>query len=403
MPISRDVAQYPIVYFGSSSGGRCALGWGAHTTVGNECKASGIKKALIVSTGLRGTGIVDEIKGILNYHGVATEVFDKVTSNPKDHEVMAGYKAFKEADCDGVVSVGGGSSHDCGKAIRAVFAYDGMNVNEFSSLPPTGPRRPVAIPQITVNTTSGTGAQATSTAAVTDTKNRIKGGGLFRYPGLNSVIALDDPLLIRMQPQNIAAQTGIDTFCHAYELYVSRIPSEVSTALAYRAIKLVAENLREFAWNRGNNVACEKMVWATALSGSLGLGSGSGAAGIVHGIGHGLSAVCNIHHGLANAVLTIPMERYNQNVCPDRFAEMAEAMGVDTRGMTKMQAADKWFEETERLLSDLNIQTGNLNKQFGLEKKDCAHIIKTHYRAPGMGNPRDYSYEEAVQLLESLL
>jgi alcohol dehydrogenase class IV len=400
--INKDIAQFPIVYFGSSWAGRCGIGWGAHTTIGNECKAAGITKALIVSTGLRGTGIVDEIQGIIKHHGVSTEVFTKVTSNPKDHEVMAGYEVFKAAQCDGVVSVGGGSSHDCGKAIRVVATNNGTEVTKFND--PATERKPVTMPQIAVNTTSGTGAQATAVAAITDTKRRVKGGGIFRYPGVAPILALDDPLLVRMQPENIAAWTGFDAFAHAFEMYLSRISSHLSTVITREAIKLVFENLREFTYNRGNNVACENMVWATALSGTVGLGSGAGAAGIVHGLGHGLSAVADVHHGRANAVVTVPAERLNQVVYPDKFAEMAEAMGEDTFGLNKMQASEKWFEAVETLLKDLNIQTGNLNSQFGIKKEDCAHIIKNHYGGyMGMGNPRELKYEEILSLLESLI
>ena len=99
------------------------------------------------------------------------------------------------------------------------------------------------------------------------------------------------------------------------------------------------------------------------------------------------------------------MERFNQGVCPDKFAEMAKAMGIDIRNLTRMEASDKWFEEVERLLKDLNIQTGNLNKQFGLTKEDCAHIIKFQYSNDYAkeGNPRDYRYEETLALFSSLL
>jgi alcohol dehydrogenase class IV len=104
-------------------------------------------------------------------------------------------------------------------------------------------------------------------------------------------------------------------------------------------------------------------------------------------------------------VVTLPLERYNQPSCPGKFAEMAAAMGVDTKGMTKMQASDKWFEEIERLLSDLNIRTGHLEEQFGLQRKDIEHIIKWQYEKDFCveGNPRNFVYEDCVKLLEEML
>ena len=161
--ITQNIQQFPIKYGNSSRLGKVAFGWGAHTTVADECKACGIKNALITTTGLKGTGIVDEIKGILNYHGISVQVFDKVTTNPKDYEVEAAYKMFKEAQCDGVVSVGGGSSHDCGKALRIVACNGGAHISDFAVHinPPwmlqMAKYKPVTIPQLSVNTTAGVG------------------------------------------------------------------------------------------------------------------------------------------------------------------------------------------------------------------------------------------------------
>jgi alcohol dehydrogenase class IV len=403
--IDKKVFEFPIHY--TMIIGQIVIGWGAHETVADECKAANIKKALITTTGLKGTGIVDEINQILTTQGISTEIYDKVTSNPKDYEVMEAYKVFKEAECDGVVSVGGGSSHDCGKGVRAVAANDGRSIDDMAvHLDPPWMEtvkqfKPITIPQISVNTTAGTGAESSCAGAIIDTK--IKAKGLMMVPGMAPKIALIDPLLVRLMPQSFAAWTGFDALTHAFESYISRMRSQYNLAIQLRAMKLVAENLREFTYNRMNHVACENMCWAENMS-DIGIGFGGGV-GIVHGLGHGLSVLYGVHHGLANAVITLPLERYNEPTCPDKFAEMAEAMGVDTRGMTKMQAADKWFDEIERLLKDLNIETGNLNKQFGFQKKDVEHAILNQYANDFAreGNPRGFNFEDCRKLLEDLL
>jgi alcohol dehydrogenase class IV len=147
----------------------------------------------------------------------------------------------------------------------------------------------------------------------------------------------------------------------------------------------------------------ESIVWASSCAGSYGLSSGGGQ-GIVHGIGHGISANWGGHHGLINMVVAVPAEKYNLSACPDRFAEMAEAMGVDTRNMSKMQAAEKWIEEVENMLKDLGIQTGNLTKQFGVQKELIPDLIETSVAGVAKrSNPRDYNHDEIVQLYESLL
>ena len=151
-----------------------------------------------------------------------------------------------------------------------------------------------------------------------------------------------------------------------------------------------------------NHVACENMCWAETVAG-IGIGLGAGA-GIVHGCSHQISALTGAHHGLVNAAVTLPLERWNEVACPERFADMARAMGVDTTGLTKMQAADKWFDEIERLLADLNIRTGHLHEQFGLEEKDLDHMATVFMNDfCREGNPRDCTKEETIKLLQGLM
>lgn len=403
--INKQMIQYPLTY--NDRIGGVIVGWGAHQMVADECGKAGIKNALITTTGLKGTGIVDEIVGILNHHGISSTVFDGVSSNPRDTEVHEGYKIFKEAKCDGVVSVGGGSSHDCGKGVRALAANPGVDLSKMAARVDVpwqeemAKFKPISHPQISVNTTTGTGAESTAGAALIDTKINAK---MFcPAPNMAPTCALNDPVLARIMPNNLIAWTGFDAYSHAFESYVCRLSSPLNQGIMIHVIKLIAENLREFALNPSNHVAAENMVWASCAA-AVGLGFGGGV-GIVHGLGHGISCLCDAHHGHANAVITLEMERYNQKCAPEKFGEMARAMGVDTTGMTKMEASDMWFAETERLLDDLEVQTGNLTEQFGLKKEDIPHIVKYQYENDfaRQGNPRDFDFDESVQLLEEQL
>jgi len=404
--INKQRKEFPIIYIDPPK--KVAIGWGAHETVANECKAANIKKALIVTTGLKRTGILDEINGILTHNGLSTAVYDKVSSNPRDFQVMEAYQVFKDAQCDGVVSVGGGSSHDCGKGVRLVAANNGRDINEMQAWidPPWLPEmlklKHVTIPQISVNTTAGTGAESTNVGVVTNTKECYK-FMVPPVPGMAPSIAIIDPLLVRLMPQNYIAWTGFDAFTHAMEGYVNRIPSKHTSALAIQTMKLVCENLREFTYNSMNDKACENMCWAESMAG-VGLCMGAGV-GIIHGCGHVMAAISDGHHGLVNCILALPLERWNQKVCPDKFAEIAsQAMGFDTRGMSPIQASDKFFEELERLLTDLNIKSGHLNEQLGIKESDLQHIAKYYVKDWGReGNPRDSSVEETVELLQSIL
>ena len=120
--------------------------------------------------------------------------------------------------------------------------------------------------------------------------------------------------------------------------------------------------------------------------------------------GHHIPGLTGNRPFLANAVMTLPLERYNEPACPEKFADMASTMGLDIKGMTMMQAADKWFDEIEKLLADLNIKTGHLNEQFGLEKKDLEHIVTSYSKDwCKQGNQREFNYEECIRLLEGML
>jgi alcohol dehydrogenase class IV len=402
--INKQIYEFPIIYTNPIP--KMVLGWGAHETIADECKGVGIKKALIVTSGLKGTGIIDEIKASLEYSGVATDVFDNVSSNPRDYQVMEAYQAFLDSHSDGVVAIGGGSSIDTGKGLRVVAANGGKEVTNFIALidPPwmetMAKLKPCTIPQISVATTSGTGAEVTSWAAVSDTKRKAK--VLVSAPNVHSTVAVIDPLLARSQSRQIAAWTGYDALSHGFEAFVTKVQGPYAYGMLLRAIELVYKNLRDFVFNRMNNVACERMCWASTMGG-IAIGFGAGA-GIVHGIGHQISALKDVHHGHINAVLTLAGERYNQPAAIDKFAAMTRAMGIDTTGMTEWEAADRWFDEIENLLDDLEITPGCLADQFGLEEADLEHIVKIYSNDfCSQGNPRDLNQEEVLALLKRIL
>ncbi len=402
--INKEIYEFPIVYTNPIP--RIALGWGAYQTIGDECKAAGMKKALIVTSGLKGTGVIDEIKGVINYAGVATEIYDKITTNPKDHEIMGAYKTFKEGQCDGVVAVGGGSSIDTGKGVRVVAANGGRDITNFTVFidPPwietLKKMKPCTIPQISVTTTSGTGAEVSSFAALSNTKTKTK--ILVSAPNIHSTLAVIDPLLARLQPRHVAAWTGFDAMAHGIEAFVTKVQGPYAYGLLLRAVELIYKNLREFTYNRMDHDACERMCWASTMGG-IGIGFGAGA-GIVHGLGHQVSALTDCHHGRINAVMMLAGERYNQPAIIGKLATLVRAMGIDTTGLTDWEASERWFEEIEQLLEDLEIQPGHLTEQFGVQEKDLDKIVRVYANDfCSQGNPREFNYDEVMDLMRSVL
>jgi len=176
------------------------IGWGAHSMVGNDAKALGMTNALIVTTGLKGTGIVETIQGVLKHAGVASEVFDKTTPNPKDFEVMEGAKVLAKGKFDGLISIGGGSTTDACKAIKLVYSHDGQDVRSFEGA--FKATKPNKIPQLAINTTSGTGSEVSCFSIINNTEKMYK-MALFD-PNCTPSKAVNDPLLHQCMPQNLA-------------------------------------------------------------------------------------------------------------------------------------------------------------------------------------------------------
>jgi alcohol dehydrogenase class IV len=189
---------------------------------------------------------------------------------------------------------------------------------------------------------------------------------------------------------------------HAIEAFVTKVQGPYAYGMLLRANELIYKNLREFTYNRMDNNACERMAWASTMGG-IAIGFGAGA-GIVHGLGHQVSALTDVHHGRINGVLMLAGERYNQPAIIGKLATLTRAMGIDTTGMSELQAADRWFDEIERLLKDLEITPGHLKDQFGIQEKDLDHIIKIYQNDfCSQGNPMAFDYEEVMVVLKGAL
>jgi alcohol dehydrogenase class IV len=403
--ISKQIRQFPLFYVNQHS--RLIVGWGAHEMAGVECKNNGISNALLITTGLKGTGIIDAVEGVLEAAGISYTLFDKVTSNPKDYEVKEAYKVYAQAKCDGVVSVGGGSSHDAGKAVRFLATNEGAktNLKDFAALlnPHYTQKIPtykvINIPQVAINTTTGTGASGTGNAIINDSDWIYK--LILVIPGISPSVGIEDPLLMRLQPRHMVAWSGFDALCHAVEPFTNRLNFPVAHATGLRAIKLISENLREAYANPSNDKAIENMAWAQSIA-SMSYNMGGGM-GMVHGLAHMVSVIKNVHHGHANAIMCLPVERFNVVACPEKFAEVAQAMGVDTRGLTTVQAADRGLEEIERLRNDIGITNISL-KQFNFTDKDIEHTVKwaladISYEA----NPRNMTDDNVRKIMKSMM
>jgi formaldehyde dismutase / methanol dehydrogenase len=331
---------------------KALLGPGAHELIGPEAIKLGFQRPLIMTSGLRGTDIVHKITESLKYHGLSPVVYDKVESNPKDYNVMDAVALYQGEKCDSFISIGGGSSHDACKGARVSVAHDGRNVNEFEGFNKSETMNNP--PHIAVSTTAGTGSETSWAYVITDTTTDPDNP--HKYVAFDdaaiATLAIDDPVLYFDCPVDYTAQCGFDVLAHASEPYVSRLNFEPSLGNALRAIKLTAENLREAVWNGQDLKGREGMMYAQYIAAQA---FNSGGLGIIHSISHAISAFYDTHHGLNNAIALPRVWAFNMPAQYGRFADIAVAMGIDTHGMTKVQAAEAALAAAIRLLRDVGI------------------------------------------------
>ncbi|MFP5019593.1 NDMA-dependent methanol dehydrogenase [Pseudonocardia phyllosphaerae] len=330
---------------------RALLGVGAHDILGVEAKNLGMTRVLFVTTGLRGSGIIEELKGKVEYQGVDVVVYDQVESNPKDYNCMDAAALYKSEKCDGIISIGGGSSHDAAKGARVVIAHDGRNINEFEGFSKsTNTENP---PHIAVSTTAGTGSETSWAYVITNTSDMDDPKKWVGFDdAVVTTLALDDPLLYYSCPQHFTAYCGFDVLAHGSEPYVSRLDFEPSLGNALFSIELVAQYLREATYEPRNLEARSKMMHAQYIAAQA---FNSGGLGLVHSTSHAVSAFFDSHHGLNNAIALPRVWEYNLPSRYDRYAKIASALGVDTRNLTTVQAADAAVEEAIRLSKDVGI------------------------------------------------
>lgn len=315
-PVGRRVAELhlpPIVHFGQ----------GALATLGTEARGFGDRALVVTDRGMTATGIVDQVAQLLRAAGVEPVVFDRVEPNPTIAQIEAGLEAGAGREIRLIVSVGGGSAHDCAKVI-ALVATNGGEVRDFEGLDRSAHR---GLPLICVNTTAGSGADVSRYAVITDPARSLKMIIIDRH--LMPRVAVNDPLLTVGMPAAVTMASGLDALTHAIEAYVSTLASEVSSLLALRAIALIAANLERAVGNGHDVEAREGMLMGSLLAG---MAIDSASVGAVHAMAHQLGAVYDLPHGVCNGILLPLVVEFNLPTARDRYDGVAAAFGGGAAG-----------------------------------------------------------------------
>lgn len=310
------------------------IGIGAAKQIPDKIKALGGSKPLIVTDkGITGAGITKQITDLLDAAKMKYVVYDETIPNPTDKNVHDGVDVYKKEKCDSLITLGGGSSHDCGKGVGLVIA---------------------------------------------------NGGKIHDYEGV------DDPLLMVGMPPALTAATGMDALTHAVEAYVSTIANPMTDSAAEKAIELIAKHLRPAVANGQDIEAREGMCFAQYLAG---MAFNNASLGHVHAMAHQLGGFYDLPHGECNAILLPHVERFNLIAKMDRFVKIAELMGENTAGLAPRDAAELALVAIKKLSADIGIPGGliELGKRYGKEVKASdidTMVANAQKDACGLTNPR---------------
>ena len=355
---------------------------GAIQELGNEASQLGMRRPLLVTdAGVKAAGLLEVALEVLRKSDVEPVVFDKVRANPPVALVDEGAGEYRSQGCDGLVAIGGGSSMDTAKGIGVVAAHDDGSIVDYE-----WGGRPIATripPMIAVPTTAGTGSEVTLWAVITDPKRKIKfnvGG----TPNIASWVAVIDPELTVKLPPAVTAGTGMDALAHAVECYTMSYHQPFTDAVALLAMEYVAKYLR-VAYSQASNLEARYHMSAAAML--AGLAYGTDSAGAAHAMSQTAGGVHDAPHGELTARLLGPVMEYNYAGEPDRFARMAQAFGLDARGVSTWEAAEMAVDYVHQLTADVGIRG---MQELGFSEEEIPMLADKAFADPQtIGNPRD--------------
>lgn len=371
------------------------MGIGSHKEIVKQIQVLGGKKPfLCTDKGIVSAGIADQIVQLIKKDtGLDVVIFDETVPNPTDKNVHDGLKVFKDKGCDLIISLGGGSSHDCAKGI-GIVATNGGHIRDYEGIDKSTKAMP---PFIAINTTAGTASEMTRFCIITNTDTKVKMAIVDWRVTPN--VAINDPLLMMGMPPALTAATGMDALTHAVEAYVSTIATPVTDACALKAIELISKNLRAAVANGADVEARDNMAYAEYLAG---MAFNNASLGHVHAMAHQLGGFYDLPHGVCNAILLPHVERFNMIAKMDRFADIAVAMGENISGLSPRAAAEKALEAIVTLSQDVGIPRGLA--ELGVKEQDIPIMAQNAQKdACGLTNPRCPTLEDVIQIYKNAL
>ena len=374
--------------------GTSYFGQGAIQEIVNEIKNRNFKKALVTSTpDLFEFKVATKVTDLLDAAGIDYEIYDGIKPNPTIENVTAGVDACKAAGADVIVAVGGGSPIDTSKAIATIITNpEFADVRSLEGLAPT---KSPCLPIIAVTTTSGTAAEVTINYVITDVEKNRK--FVCVDPHDIPIVAIVDPDMSASMPTGLCAATGMDALVHAVEGYITKGAWELTDMLHLKAIEIIGRSLRSAV--AGDYAGREAMSLGQYIAG---MGFSNVGLGIVHSMAHPLSAVYDIPHGKACAMLLTAVLKFNAPATGEKYREIARVMGVpNVDAMDEANYRQAAIDVIQKLADDVGIPKSL--SEAGVKREDIPFLAESAFNdACTPGNPRDASLEEIIGIYESI-
>ena len=375
-------------YYGPT---RLIMGRGTIGNIPQILNEQQVKKAQIVTDrGLVQAGVVARVTEILDKSHIAYSIYDGVEPNPPIRNVEDCAAQYQSENCDFLLAIGGGSSMDVAKTSGVLVNHGGKITDYFIGEKPV----PGPIPfLLCVPTTYGTASEVTPFAVITD-DNHFKGtvSGPYVIPDVG---ILDADMAVAL-PLPIAAATGMDALTHAIESYVSLMSNPISEGMALHAIRLISQNLRQAAYSDHNHEATQNMIIGSSMAG---FAFSQTRLGNVHAMSHPVGGHYGVPHGIANSILLTRIMTYNRYACPEKFADIAAAMGEDVNGLGAVDASVLAVEAVQNLSDDVGIPA-TLGEAGA--KAEGIHVMAEDAMKSGniQVNPRKTTIKDVIALYE---
>jgi alcohol dehydrogenase class IV len=370
------------------------VGCGCLAELGVYISELNVKKALIVTDStLSKNGVVDKVIDVLDEANIAYTVFDHVKPNPTVQNVSDGVTRYKDANCDFIVSVGGGSPQDAAKGIGLMIT-NGGDLRDYEGVGKTTYK---SVPLVAVNTTAGTSAEYTINYVITDEERHVK----MVMVDKNSLvkISVNDPELMIGKPAHLTAATGMDALTHAIEAVVTPGAYTVTDATALAAVETIFNYLPRAVANGEDIEAREQMVYAMLLAG---MAFNNAGLGYVHAMSHQLGGVYDLPHGVCNAMLLPIVEKENAERHPDKFPLIAKAAGINTEGKTPAQCAEDVIDKIKALSQEVGIPTRL--SELGIKSVDLNLLAENAMKdACASGNPFIPTKQEVIDMFKEII